>query len=220
MLTFDTNRTVVERIRRDMDTDARQNIEAALKAGLCDDVPADTTLMVANWHFWLNSCMPPNGPSNFFSQHMGRKVNVVSTSPTEREPTLSEQLEKLPVPAFLVSDQSVEAGTCFVLLGSIEPRTEIPIDDPYGAREFRIFIRGKLLTKVQNEPSSLVSQIMPASDEPLSQRPQAVRFSDLTLLRHGGDWAIYQGSFEHPADVATVRFSHEPETTLLAEARR
>ncbi len=144
-ITFDTNQHNIDVWQAHYQVPARWNMEAALQAGVADEVPAGATIITAAWRCWLFSG-PPQA-SRLFAQHMLRKVNVVNGDPGPScnaglEVQLTEQSGKLPLPEFVIGEYSNDRCG-YVMLAPLEWLGDGPRARRYAMRRFRLFVRGE-----------------------------------------------------------------------------
>ncbi len=113
-------------------------------------------------------------------------------------------------PTFVLSVHCVNTQSGYVILGSIDHAIARPaIEDPAIAqrsvRSFRIFLRGMPTSAAGKHAAGTLAPWRADSESQQEDRQrQVIDVSQLRLMRTGPDWAIYEGRFSRPSDVATV----------------
>jgi hypothetical protein len=218
MIQFDVNRNVVRLLEPTLDPQGRANLETALMAGVADRVPDGATIMTTAWHPWL--CNGPPLSSGLFTQCLRRPVFVVNGDVgPHKARTLKRQLEKplgawseapsLPAPSYFTVERSLNRKDGYVLVGSLESSAEDCEDKSPGTRNFRIFLRGSFtagesLDRTCVAGSPLLAECEAEDSIPQLPTPDRISLRQLTLLKAGAGWALFEGSFPRIVDVNTV----------------
>jgi hypothetical protein len=219
LITFDTNRNVVDTFNADAYLCQRRILEAAFQAGLCDRIPEGATLMLTKFHPWL--CDGPPQSSGYFTHQLKRKVNALNGQPIPGLRTLRQQLVgEIPAPTFAITDFNQDPGTGYVILSSVDGSIEAPADPRFGATHFQIFLQGEFAAlagrpnnaAVVGRPLNLQGLALSAQTPPATASDDWAKTPDrgkaalahLKLTRSGKGWALYEGSFPVSVDVTTV----------------
>jgi hypothetical protein len=207
LITFDTNRDVVDR-SASLTSNCRgqQLFEAALSAGLADDIPEGATVITAGAESIPLLDIGPPLSSAYITQQLQRKINSISDAGGPGTRSLGDQLAGLKPAAFVLSVHCVNDQSGFVIVGSIDPNIADPDVAQRSARNFRVFLcrmpKSAAREDVVRTFGGWWAGSRFAREDP---DPQVIDVSQLRLLRSGPDWAIFEGSFARPSDVATAQ---------------
>jgi hypothetical protein len=177
----------------------RLNLEAALKAGLLDDVPDGSIVYLANeYHWWYERHHAPS----FFAMHSSktrlRAIPVKDTFFPDAPPT-KESILAVPGPTrpFLVRDVCLSENAGYVVL-SDAPATHgersLREADEGSPGELRVFVRHPKLFAYGLTPALIFRGNAVPGEETYSAAGGEDSFvkhvCDMTILKSGPDWVL------------------------------
>jgi hypothetical protein len=174
----------------------RRNLEAALRAGLMDDVPEHSEVRLSNeypaWYDHAHS-------RYFFAAYSGRVFRTVPCTDRWRRDSWFYRKwgDRGPRPSgtpFRVRDVCLDAKTGYVVLSRETPSGRDGGPEPAGAREagdVRVFVRHPNLFQAESGPAfALVAK--PSSPVANEIGPKVVRWGrELSVVRSGRDWGLF-----------------------------
>lgn len=222
LVTFDTNRAVVEALDAKYETRARQNVEAALAAGVCAQVPEGATIVTTRWRPWLFDGPPLS--SALFTQFVQRRVQVVNADPGKYTRTLDEQLAGLERPSFIAVERTLGEHGGYMLVAPLQATAEtglaaassdtmqsmLPRD--CGIRTFRLYVRGGLESATGNKisPGRDCQPALPLEALTAEPAPRRIGPEMLTTVSSGSGWVLYEGCFPTAVYPTTLELGPRP----------
>ncbi len=175
----------------------RWNLETALHAGLLDDVPEHSVVLLSNgypgWHDEAHS-------RYFYAMHCGKVLETVPLTPVKwlcwfhakagNKPTKPAT----PTPTYLVRDVCLGKESGYVVLSSEpvrdgEGRPQPP--KPRESREIRLFVKHPKLFQAGGDPALMLVGRMVSPTAGTEGALKKFKARELTLVRSGRDWALY-----------------------------
>lgn len=216
LITFDTNRSVVHIMDAKYETRARENVEAALAAGVCGHVPDGATIVTTRWRPWLFDGPPLS--SSLFTQFVERRVHVVNADLGKYTRTLGEQLAGLDRPSFVAVEKMLGRQSGYMCVAPLEIVPEslarVPTDGSEqpgvlrecGIRSFRLYLRGKQALGAAGSPRENNGGACPVLLHALTMEaaPRRIAAESFTLVSSGPGWMLYEGCFPAAVYAATV----------------
>jgi hypothetical protein len=175
----------------------RLNLEAALRAGLVEDVPDGSIVYLAHeYPWWYERHHAPF----FFAMHASKNLRTIPLHDTffPGEPPTKEAIlaAPSPIPPFLVRDVCLSSNSGYVVLSDAADAgpARSPHDKGEAPRELRVFIRHPKLFAYGSTPAlSLRGNERGVEEEP-GDAPREDTFvrqgRDLAILKSGPDWAL------------------------------
>jgi hypothetical protein len=91
---------------------------------------------------------------------------------------------------------------------------------PVCARKFRVFVRDEVLApNFFAVPNQVYGHFPGTLYGARDNRFELIKVTDLRLVRRGRDWAVYEGGFSEPADVAALGMVGYPVFAEIHSAR-
>jgi hypothetical protein len=225
VLTFDSNQAVVANWREVNDRDMRVTMEAAFAAGLGDEIPQDSTVLLTTWRSWLAADRPEIANA-FFSKCVGRRINVIDGTPRQWPPPSMQPGSTLPRLDFALCEQCPNDHSGYVILCYLDGDVDFERLSPTGlhypvcARKFRVFVRDEVLApNFFAVPNQVYGHFPGTLYGARDNRFELIKVTDLRLVRRGRDWAVYEGGFSEPADVAALGMVGYPVFAEIHSAR-
>jgi len=232
LVTCDGNRAVIRHWSGMTDFNTRAIIEEAFRHGLGDEIPEGATLLVTTWRSWLDVNRPERAAA-FYSACAGRRINVANATPGLGPISRQRDLTGAPRPAFAVCEQCPDETSGYVILSQVDEPDEAigaggapdggsraesspgdvvsdgaaddPLAGPPVVRRFHVFVRDKSLnSNFFAAPNQLFGHRPGASFGARDRPGEIFEVSGLRPVRRGRGWAIYEGEFHSPVDVATL----------------
>ncbi|MBV8270436.1 MAG: hypothetical protein JO252_29260 [Planctomycetaceae bacterium] len=175
----------------------RWNLETALHAGLLDNVPEHSVVLLSNgypgWHDEAHS-------RYFYAMHCGKVLETVPMTPVKwlcwfhAKAGNTPSKPATPTPTYLVRDVCLGKESGYVVL-SPEPardgegRPQPP--EPRESREIRFFVRHPSLFRVGGDPAVMLVGRTVSPTGGADGSLKKFQGSDLSLVRSGRDWALF-----------------------------
>ena len=225
VLTFDSNQAVVASWREVNDRDMRTTVEAAFAAGLGDEIPQDSNVLMTTWRSWLGADRPEIADS-FFSKCATRRIHVIDGRPGRWPPPSPPSDSRPPKLDFALCEQCPSDHAGYVILSYLDGSEDPPRMSPTGlrypvcARKFRVFVRDEVLApNFFATPNQIYGHFPGTVYGARDNKFELIKVSDIRLVRRGRDWALYEGSFSEPADVAALGMVGYPVFSEIHSAR-
>lgn len=197
LITADTNRHLVDVCPSTANNRGQQLVEAALRAGLANEVPDNASLVAAGVEsIELLRCGPPLS-SSFVSQVLERKIHALCIDEGPGADALRQELLREPASRYVLSVHCQPGQRGCVLLGPLEPGAAAGRATVSQAREFRLFVAGD----EDSQPGPGWALYVGAGD---LKSPAEIHLADLKLLARVPAGALYSGDFHRPVDLTTV----------------
>ncbi len=220
-IAFASNEASIRQWRANVDYNMRATLEAAFEAGLGEHMPRDATMLMTTWRSWLD-LRRPEIASAFFSQCVGRRVDVLNATPGTLARDFSSKLACRRGPIFALCEQCTNESSGWVILSEVDDRGASfgaggPFDHtPIRVRRFRAFVRERGLSPVFYVLPNLVFGHVPSrAFGQCDQRREMLDTSMLRIMRRGSGWALYEGEFPEPADAGALGMAGHPVLTAI-----